>query len=41
MKVEELFGSKTKKSQIAKEWEQIERGKDPLIEHWMKRKKED
>jgi len=40
MKVEEIFQPKTKKAQIAKEWEEAERGKDPLVEYWKERKRE-
>ena len=40
MKIEELFKSKMKKGDIAKEWEKAERGKDPLVQFWKERKRQ-
>jgi len=40
VKVEEVFQSKTKRSQVSREWEESERSTDPLIEYWIERKKE-
>ena len=39
MKVEEVFQSKSKRGQIFKEWREAERGNDPLIKSWEKRKR--
>lgn len=39
MKVEEVFQAKSKRGQIFKEWTETERGNDPLIKSWEKRKR--
>ncbi|HKZ93951.1 MAG TPA: hypothetical protein VJ249_05155 [Candidatus Bathyarchaeia archaeon] len=40
MKVEELFRSKKEEDKLIKEFAKCDRKEDPLIDYWVKRKKQ-
>ena len=39
MRVEEVFQPKRKKGRFTKEWEELEKSQDPLIEYWEEQKR--